>query len=108
MRAGLDSKENSFCAREAAHRHRDRLVGWQGHGEEDHARGPCRAPWEQRVSGRPWLRWPALPLAHTLRPVQSLAGPSSAPLMRYTLHVHWVRGERLRHHHVQPFVGDIG
>lgn len=36
MEAGLDSTENSFCAREAAPRHRDRLAGGQGHGEEQH------------------------------------------------------------------------
>lgn len=40
MRAGLDSKENSFCAREPAHR--DRLAGQQGHGEEERAEGPCQ------------------------------------------------------------------
>lgn len=34
MEAGLDSTENSFRAREAAPRHRDRLAGGQGHGEE--------------------------------------------------------------------------
>ena len=55
MRAGLDSKENSFCAREPAHRHRDRLAGQQGHGEEEHAKGPCEAPGEQKASACPWL-----------------------------------------------------
>lgn len=55
MRTGLDNKENSFCAREPAHRHRDRLAAQQGHGEEERAEGPCQAPGEQKASACPRL-----------------------------------------------------